>query len=202
MASSSSSAERLKGVLSVTVLQAKNLVKSEWFGENDCYAVISIEPIPMKNTNHGNEKKQTDTYQRTQIHYGCNPIFNERFLFPVPQKLDALYVQIWDADYDKDDLLAHGTLSLLDDEQGGRYDTNLDKAWLHTVSFPMLNEKGGDGGTLELVLHFIPETTAAYMGKKFDVAQAEVKKKITQHVVAKVTDVASEKIRAFVGIGV
>ncbi|CAF4624696.1 unnamed protein product [Rotaria sp. Silwood1] len=202
MASSSSSPERLKGLLSVTVLKANNLVKSDWFGENDCYAVVSIEPLPMgSDTKSDKKKEQTETYQKTQIHNGSNPIFNEKFVFPVPPKLEALYVQIWDADYDKDDLLAHGTLSLLDDEQGGQYDTNLNKEWLHIATVSMLTENGGDGGTVQLVLRFVPETTAVYMGKKFNAAQAEIKKKITQQVVAKATDLATEKIRAYVGIG-
>ena len=113
-----------------------------------------------------------------------------------------MYVQLWDADYDKDDLLAYGTLSLLDDEKGGRYDTNLDKQWLHTATIELLNEKGKPGGTLELVLRFIPETVAAYIGKKFDANQAELKKKLTQKVVGKMTDVASDKIRGYVGIGI
>ena len=198
----SSSPQRLKGILSVTILQAKNLKKSDWFGENDCYAVISIEPLSFETkVKAGDKKRQTETYQKTQIHDGSHPIFNEKLVFPVPQNLDTLYVQLWDSDYDKDDLLGSGTLNLLDDDQGGQFDTNLDKQWLHTVTIPLINDKGGNGGTLELVLHFIPETVATYMGKKFDAAQAELKKKITQKVVGQVTDIATDKIRAYVGIG-
>jgi hypothetical protein len=44
--------------------------------------------------------------------------------------------------------------------------TNIDKAWLYIATIPMLHEKGEDSGTLELVLHFIPETVAVYMGKR------------------------------------
>jgi len=199
----SSSPQRLKGILSVTVLKAKNLKQSDWFGENDCYAVISIEPLSMQiKMKAADKKQQTEIYQKTQIHDGSNPIFNEKFVFPVSEKLDALYVQLWDADLDQDDLLGYGTLNLLDDEQGGRFDTNLDKQWLHTATIPLINDKNEDGGTLELVLHFIPETITGYMGKKFDAAQAEFKKKLTEQIVAKVTDVASHKIRAYVGIDV
>lgn len=199
----SSSSQRLKGILSVTVLKAKNLKKSDWFGENDCYAVISIEPLSMQTkVKAADKKQQTETYQKTQIYDGLNPVFNEKLVFPVPKKLDVLYVQLWDADSDKDDLLGYGTLNLLDDEQGGRFDTNLDKQWLHTATIPLISDKNEDGGTLELVLHFIPETVAAYMGKKFDAAQAEFKKKLTQQIVGKVADVASDKIRGYVGIGV
>lgn len=199
----SSSPQRLKGILSVTVLKAKNLIKSDWFGENDCYAVISLEPLPIQGKIKAtNKKQQTETYQKTQIHDGSNPIFNEKLAFPVAEELHTLYVQLWDSDYDKDDLLAHGTLSLLDDEQGGRLDTNTDKEWLHTVTMSMMTEKGESGSTLELILHFIPETVIAYMGKKFDATQAELKKKLTQQIVSKVSDVATDKIRGYVGIGV
>lgn len=197
-----SSSQHIKGILSVTVFKAKNLKKSDWFGENDCYAVISTEPLSMQSkVKAANKKQQTKTYQMTQIHDGSNPIFNEKFVFPVPEKLDALYTQLWDADYDKDDLLGYGELNLLDDDKSGRFDTELNKEWLHTATIPLLNDKGGDGGTLELVLHFIPETAAAYMAKKFNATQAELKKKLTQQVIVKMTDVASDKIRASVGIG-
>lgn len=198
----SSSARRLKGILSVTVLKAKNLGKSDWFGDNDCYAVISTEPLEMERKVKAEDRKeQTETYQKTQINDGSHPIFNEKLIFPIPEQLEALYVQLWDEDHDQDDLLGYGTLNLLDDSLGGQFDTNLDKEWLHTASISLTNEKGGNGGSLELVIHFIPESTAAYMAKKFNAAQAEVKKKITQQIVGKVTDMATDKIRGYVGIG-
>ncbi|CAF1352115.1 unnamed protein product [Rotaria sordida] len=197
-----SSSQRLKGILSVTVLKANNLIKSDLFGENDCYAIISLTPLSIQSkVKAENQLGQTETCQKTQIHDGSDPIFNEKLLFPVAQELEALYVQLWDSDIGKDDLLAHGTLSLLDDDQGGQFNTNTNKEWLHTVTISMVNEKRGHGGTLELVLHFIPETVAAYMGKKFNATQAELKKRLTQQIVEKMTDVASDKIRGYVGIG-
>lgn len=199
----SSSSQRLKGLLSVTVLKAKDLAKSDWVGENDCYAVISLEPLPTQTkVKIGNRKQQSELYQKTQIHDGCNPIFNEKLVFPVTEDLKGLYIQLWDSDYDKDDLLAFATLNLLDDEQGGQYDTNTDKEWLHTTIISMVNEKGESGGTLELVLHFIPETIIAYMDRKFDAAQAELKKKLTQQIVSKMTGAATDRVQRYAGIGV
>ncbi|CAF1314107.1 unnamed protein product [Didymodactylos carnosus] len=197
-----SSSARLKGILSVTVLKANDLIKSDFIGENDCYAVISLEPLAVQSkVKAGNQSKQTETRQKTQIRDGCHPIFNEKLLFPVAQELEALYVQVWDSDIGKDDLLAYGTLSLLDNSQGGEFNTNLNKEWLHTATISMDNEKRGHGGTLELVLHFIPETVAAYMSKKFNAAQADMKKKLTEQIVAKMTDVATDQIRGYIGIG-
>ena len=199
----SSSSQRLKGLLSVTVLKAKDLAKSDWVGENDCYAVISLEPLPTHTkVKAGNSKQQSELYQKTQIHDGCNPIFNEKLVFPVAEDLKGLYIQLWDSDYDKDDLLACATVNLLDDERGGQYDTNTDKEWLHTTIISMVNEKGEFGGTLELVLHFIPETIIAYMDKKFDAVQAELKKKLTQQIVSKMTGAATDRIQRYAGIGV
>ncbi|CAF3867327.1 unnamed protein product [Adineta steineri] len=198
----SSSPQRLKGILLITVLKAKKLIKSDWFGENDCYAVLSLEPLSTEaKVMAENKKQQTETYQKTQIHDGSNPIFNEKLVFPVSEDLQTLYVQLWDSDPDKDDLLGHGTLNLIDDEQGGQFDTNTNKEWLHTANIPLATGKGADGGTLELVFHFIPETVAGFIGKKFDAAQAELKKKITQQIVSKMTDAASDKsiIRGFNG---
>lgn len=195
--------QRLKGLLSVTVLKANNLIKSDWIGENDCYTVVSIEPPPLQaKVKSADKKQQTETYQKTQIHDGSNPIFNEKFVFPVAEKLETLYIQLWDADCDKDDLLGYGALDLLDDDKGGQFNTDLNKEWLHSAVISLTTEKGGDGGTAEVVLHFIPETVAAYMGRKFDAAQADFKKKLTQQIVGKMTDVAADKIRGSVGIGV
>ncbi|CAF1291818.1 unnamed protein product [Rotaria sordida] len=196
------SSRRLKGILSVTVLKANNLTKSDWFGENDCYAVLSLEPLTNQSKiKFGKESQQTEICQKTQIHDGCHPIFNEKFLFPIAQDLETLYVQLWDSDIGKDDLLAYGTLNFLNNDQGIQFNTNTEKEWLYTVTISMINDKRGDGGTLELVLHFIPETVADFISKNFNAAQAELKKKLTQQIVAKMTDVASDKIRGYVGIG-
>ncbi|CAF2135422.1 unnamed protein product [Rotaria magnacalcarata] len=196
-----SSSQRLKGILSITVLKANDLIKSDFIGDNDCYAVISLEPLANESkVKTGNQPKQTETRQKTQIRDGCNPIFNEKLLFPVAEGLEALYVQVWDSDIGKDDLLGYGTLSLLGAGQGGQFNTSLNKEWLHTVTISMDNEKRGNGGTLELVLHFIPESLAAYMSKKFNAAQADLKKKLTDQIVSKMTDVAADQIRGYVGI--
>jgi Ca2+-dependent lipid-binding protein len=201
MTASSSSPGRLKGILSVTVVRAKNLIKADWFSQNDTYAAISLQPFKEENKKKAkDEKHQTEEYQLTQIHSGSNPIFNEKFVFPVPVDLDAIYVELWDADLKADDFLGYGHLNLRHEEQGGRFDMGLDKEWLHTVSVSLLTEKDKTGGSVELILHFIPESVAAYAGKKFNAYQAEVKKKITQKVVARMTDVASDKIRGYVGI--
>jgi len=40
------------------------------------------------------KKRQMETYQMTQIHNVSNPIFNEKFVFLVPEKLDALNAQL------------------------------------------------------------------------------------------------------------
>ncbi|CAF1549560.1 unnamed protein product [Rotaria sp. Silwood1] len=193
-----SNPQRLKGILSVTVLKANNLIKGDWFGENDCYVVLSLEPLSIKSKMKVGNQSQTETCQKTQIHDGCNPIFNEKFLFPIAQKLETLYVQVWDADIGNDDLLGHGSLDLLNDDQGGQFNT--DKEWLRTVTISMTTEKGKHGGTLELILHFISETLSDYVSKKYNAVQAEMKKKLTQQIVAKMTDVASDKIRGYVGI--
>ena len=201
MATSPSSPQRLKGILTVTVVRAKNLMKSDWFSQNDTYAAISLEPFQEEKKKKSKDKKQqTETYQITQIRSGSNPIFNEKFLFPVPHKLDTLYVELWDADVDADDLLGYGHLSLRHEDQGGRFDMELDKEWLQVVSISLLTEKDKPGGTIDLMLHFIPETVANYIGKQFNAFQADVKKKITQQVVGRMTNVASDKIRAYVGI--
>ncbi|UJR24432.1 hypothetical protein I4U23_005808 [Adineta vaga] len=195
-----SSSQRIKGLLSITILKANNLIKGDWIGENDCYAVLSLEPLPTESKGRSrNKDRQTETSQLTQIHDGSNPIFNEKLIFPVPDRLETLYVQLWDSDPGKDDLLGHGTVSLLDDDQGGQFDTNLKKEWLHITTVSLTTEKGKPGGTVDLILHFIPETVASYMSKRFDTAQADLKKRLTQKIISKVTDAATDKVSGYMG---
>ena len=41
----------------------------------------------------------------------------------------------------------------------------------------LLTGKDKPGGDVEIILHFIPESVAAFVGKKFNAVQAEVKEK-------------------------
>ena len=67
MTVSSSSHHRLKGILSVTVLKAKNLKKSDWFSENDCYTVVSLEPLSLEATDKKHIKRHRFTMVRIQF---------------------------------------------------------------------------------------------------------------------------------------
>lgn len=199
--SASNTTERIKGILAVTVLQAKNLKKSDWIGENDCYVVVSLQPFSTeKKRRKSAEKEQDELCQKTQIHDGSNPIFDEKLLFPINDEFDKLYVQIWDSDLDKDDLLATGFVNLLDDEQGGFYDTNTDKEWLHTFHVSLVDDENQSGSSIDLVLHYIPQSVMDYLTKKFNTKQAEMKKKLTQQIIMKATDMATDKARAFAGL--
>lgn len=189
-----SSTQRLKGILSVTVLKANGLKKSDLIGENDCFTIVSLEPLTNKGkVDVSDRREQSEIYQKTQIHDGCNPIFNEKLLFPISDDLQTLYVQIWDSDIGKDDLLGHGTVNLIDDQNGGQFDTNTDKQWLHVVDINLESSKGKPAGTMQLVLHFIPETVAKYLSRRFDAHQAELKKKLSQKVVSKMSDVVLDQ---------
>ena len=197
----SNSSERIRGILSVTILQAKNLKKSDWIGENDCYVVVSLQPFSTeKKRRKSAEKEQDELCQKTQIHDGSNPIFDEKLLFPINEDFDKLYIQIWDSDVDKDDLLAQGFVNLLDDDQGGRYETNTDKEWLHTINLPLVDDENQSGSSIELILHYIPQTVMEYIAKKFNAKQAAMKKELTEQIVSKATDMATDKVRAYVGL--
>ena len=86
---SPTSPQRLKGILSVTVVRAKNLIKADWFSQNDTYAVISLHPFEdeKKKRKTKEEKQQTETYQMTQVHVGSNPIFNEKVCISCTTKI-------------------------------------------------------------------------------------------------------------------
>lgn len=58
MLASDSKAQKLRGILSVTVLQATDLPKADWVGQNDNYVVCSLNKVPCDP--HSNKNQQTE----------------------------------------------------------------------------------------------------------------------------------------------
>ncbi|KAI8917097.1 hypothetical protein PhCBS80983_g00115 [Powellomyces hirtus] len=192
--------ERLRGVLSVTVLQATGLPKADLIGQNDNYCVITLEgskgphkvPIDEKKKDSG---PQSETCQRTQDQPGSNPIWNEKFTFPIPASEKgpvSLSVKIWDDDIDDDDLVAAGIFDLAA--------ASLDKDWMEVKWIDLIGSKNQPAGKICVVCHYIPESMVAYFGKKYNAKQAEVKNQITKAVVAKFTESASGQVKGYFGI--
>lgn len=79
--------ELIRGVLSITVLKAENLMPSDYQGKSDPY--VALHMIKQKRL-----KKKT-----TVLHGTLNPIWDETFHFLVEDaRQDMLRVQVWNDD--------------------------------------------------------------------------------------------------------
>lgn len=182
------SVQRLKGILSVTVLQAKDLPRADYIGENDNYVVVSLnETTPQS------DKSFDESCLRTQVQPGQSPIWNEKLPFPVPDKLQTLYVTVMDDDLGTaDDVVATGQYEF--DPK-----SSLTTTWLNDVNIPLTDESGRPAGSLRMLLHFIPQTSTDYIGAKFNEAANGLKQSILQIAAKKLTNVASQQVMSYVG---
>ncbi|KAI8816757.1 C2 domain-containing protein [Fimicolochytrium jonesii] len=189
---------RLHGILTVTVLEAENLAKMDWTGENDNYVIVELDHTPAGQAQAAihDIKEPTESAQRTQVQPGASPIWNERLVFPVPQSSSgtvptSLRVSIWDEDYNAHDLVGAGIVAV----PQGFLTANKQGMLTQWVE---LRHKDKPAGKVCLVLHFVPETMFDYMGKKYNNAAAAAKKKVIAAVVGKVTSTAQSQIMGYV----
>ncbi|KAI8998236.1 C2 domain-containing protein [Gaertneriomyces semiglobifer] len=188
--------KRIKGLLSITVLQATDLPKSDFIGANDNYVIISVNKAP--DAPKVLKTEGDELCGRTQVMCGKDPIWNEKLVFPVETSISAIHVQVHDEDYDKDDLLGVALIDFAGSEN--LKNLSLDKLWLHEMWVDLRNSKGASAGKVKLLLHFVPESTAAYMAKKWDATTGMVKQKVTQKVVSKFTDMAASNVKSYFAV--
>ncbi|KAJ3155787.1 hypothetical protein HDU86_004257 [Geranomyces michiganensis] len=199
MLATAGSQERLKGLLSVTVLQATDLPKADWIGENDCYceADLVFAPLTAADLHHKrkDDSAQDERSQRTQVQHGRSPVWNEKMMFAIPSTHKgplSLQISVFDEDIHRSELLAAGFFDLSA--------ANLDKEWMEVKWIDLKDHKGRDAGKLCLVSHFIPEGMSGYFQKKYNAKAAEVKTKIIQGLVTRATGVATSQINSMVGL--
>ncbi|CAI2164977.1 18567_t:CDS:2 [Funneliformis geosporum] len=86
-----------KGVLKVTVIEAKNLKDEDKIGKSDPYVTLNIGESTQKTTVKGGD---------------LNPTYNEEFLFDIDGQ-KALKIEVWDKDHlNKDDLIGKNDVKL------------------------------------------------------------------------------------------
>ncbi|KAI8590999.1 C2 domain-containing protein [Geranomyces variabilis] len=199
LATAAASQDRLKGLLSVTVLQATDLPKADWIGENDNFVEIDLLLTPQPTADLHVKRKdataQDERSQRTQVQYGRNPVWNEKMAFPIPGTHKgpvSLQISVFDEDIHRSELLAAGTFDLAS--------ANLDKDWMEVQWIDLKDHKGREGGKICIVCHYIPESMVGYFQKKYNAKAAEVKTKIIQGLVTRATGVATSQINSMVGL--
>ncbi|KAJ7535342.1 hypothetical protein O6H91_12G029200 [Diphasiastrum complanatum] len=101
----------VRGVLSVTVLRAENLIVADYKGKADPYAVLTL--------------KKSDQKKKTKVVYQeLNPQWNQTLDFLVEDAMhEMLVLEIWDHDTFKKDYMGRCALSLTKALLEGEYDT-------------------------------------------------------------------------------
>ncbi|KAJ3175592.1 hypothetical protein HDU87_006089 [Geranomyces variabilis] len=199
MLATAAAQDRLKGLLSVTVLQATDLPKADWIGENDNFVEIDLLLAPKPTTDLHIKRTHTvaqdERSQRTQVQYGRNPVWNEKMAFSIPGTHKgpvSLQISVFDEDIHRSEFVAGGAFDLST--------ANLDKDWMEVKWIDLKDLKDRDGGKICVVCHYIPESMVGYFQKKYNAKAAEVKTKIIQGLVTRATGVATSQINSMVGL--
>ena len=143
---------RERGTLTVTVVQARGVPKTDLlsFGDADPFVVftplseVAVGELPAAALDPKNDK-----VQRTQVGEPVNPIWHETFKFVVDVDVKALYFHLFDADRGlMDEHLGTAVLSLAS--------LDCDKEW---VVDEWVDFKGGkaNGAKAQLLVHFQPQ---------------------------------------------
>ncbi|RUP51303.1 C2 domain-containing protein [Jimgerdemannia flammicorona] len=186
---------RLKGVLSVTALEAKDLPR-EWLADfltkSDPYLVIALN-APYEKGKPLKAKEQDQHIQRTTISNlgGKHPIWNERFALPVPTVLKTLHVEAFDAD-----LIGEDFMGAVDIDLSNR---DLDDPWIEDVWHELEDNHKKKAGKVHLIIHYVPQTYFGYLQQRANHEAAEIKRDLTRAVVAKVTDITQKEVNGYFG---
>eukprot|EP00092_Neocalanus_flemingeri_P079432 GFUD01098953.1.p1 GENE.GFUD01098953.1~~GFUD01098953.1.p1 ORF type:complete len:2477 (-),score=634.93 GFUD01098953.1:598-7686(-) len=88
------------GNLIFTLVGAKNLVKSDYFGKSDPYAVVQYKE---------------EIFKSKTINNDLNPVWNFLLTFKIIEAdTDVIHIQVFDEDYDQDDELGKTTIRVKD----------------------------------------------------------------------------------------
>ncbi|GAB4835079.1 hypothetical protein Ancab_039412 [Ancistrocladus abbreviatus] len=126
------SISRIQGqLLEVTVVAGQNLKDTEWISRQDPYVCLE----------YGSTKFRTRTYTDG----GKNPVFQEKFLFPLIEGLREINLVVWNSNtITFDDFIGSGKVSIQDALSKG-YD---DRAW------PLQTKTGRHAGEVKLIMHY------------------------------------------------
>ncbi|RUS13333.1 C2 domain-containing protein [Endogone sp. FLAS-F59071] len=187
--------ERLKGVLSVTALDAKDLPRNWLIGllkTQDPYLVIALNK-PYQKGKPLSPKEQDQHIQRSTISNlgGKHPIWNERFTLPVPIDLKTLHVAAFDSD-----LEGQTFIGSIDIDLSSR---SLSEPWIEDVWHPLTDLHDKPAGEVHLIIHYVPQTYFGYLQERANAEALEIKKELTRAVVLRVTDMTQKEVHGYFG---
>lgn len=127
------------GALIVRVVEAKDLLSKDWFGQADAY--VSMKVVDKHEHKAKGESKHLQKKSSTVIKNNANPVWNETIEFVSIPRDSILEVQVKDKDFGRNNVIGHVNVKVSEISQKSE-----------EAVFPLL---GAQQGTLELELQWI-----------------------------------------------
>lgn len=127
------------GALIVRVVEAKDLLSSDWFGQADAY--VSLKVVNKHEHKKRGERNYLQKKSTTVIKNNANPAWNETIEFVSIPRDSILEVQVKDKDFGRNNVLGHVNVKVSEITQRS------EEAMFHLL--------GAKQGTLELELQWI-----------------------------------------------
>ncbi|KAI8845505.1 hypothetical protein BC829DRAFT_278799 [Chytridium lagenaria] len=189
-----------KGLLHITFLRGKHIKKGFLqtladFGVIDPYIICSLNKRPEKPeliqpsdsdlADQNSIHNQDEEVQRTHAARGTEPIWNERLTFVIMQHMDTIFVDVFEKELGSADHMGKTTLDLSKD--------SLKDEWMKDIWIPLYNDKNEKlEAELQIVIHFVPTTTIAYLEREASVLYAKFKANIQARVQKAALDIIDQ----------
>ncbi|KAJ3049335.1 hypothetical protein HK097_009653 [Rhizophlyctis rosea] len=190
------------GLLSITAVQAKGLTHGSFLSRLD-----PLEPflVASLNTRPHNpaliserplDATEIDTQyqvaQRTRKSPGSDPIWNEKIYFVIYDRLDKIWIDVYDKDWKGHDELGQAVLDLSKESHCTE--------WLKDLWIPLVDAKGKNkekGTEVHLLVHFEPVTVTEYLQKKLNRTIVDIKSDIAAKIVNQVMESTKTGAQAY-----
>ncbi|KAJ3035437.1 hypothetical protein HDV00_003991 [Rhizophlyctis rosea] len=189
------------GLLSITAVQCKDLHHSSLLSRFD-----ALEPFLVASLNHRPanpalvserplDATEIDTQyqvsQRTRKSPGENPIWNEKIYFVIYNKLDRVFIDVYDKDWKGHDEMGQTIVDLSSESQSVE--------WIKDLWLPLHDAKGNKRkeSQVQLIVHFEPVTVADYLQKKLNRTIVDIKSDIAAKIVNSVLDQTKTGAQAY-----
>ncbi|KAJ3219671.1 hypothetical protein HDU67_010033 [Dinochytrium kinnereticum] len=182
--------QKPKGLLHITFLRGKNLKKGLLstlvdFGRLDPYVICSlnkrpehpelIQPSEIDIADHNSVASQDEIVQRTHASQGSDPIWNERLTYVIMNHADQIFIDVFEKELSSSDHMGTAVLDLSKE--------SLKDQWLKDMWVPLLNDKKEKlPAEVQIVIHFVPTTTLAYLEREASVLYAKFRTSIQKKI--------------------
>ncbi|KNE72001.1 hypothetical protein, variant [Allomyces macrogynus ATCC 38327] len=216
------------GILTVTVLQARGLPRTDYLKDSDPYVKLAVD-VPLIDAEKLAKADPTANvaFAQTQVGDRQDAVWHETFAFPIYDRRSGgaspakVHVEVWDSDWPTaDDFMARGVIDVpawlladgVESALAGQNPADLNDM-LHERQrcrvgwLPVFGEDGKTpAGEVHVAVYYLPKTIVQRMQMKMESktdkikAKADkVKDKLTSKLVHKLTDLTASKIKLSFG---